>query len=159
MGQFANVLFGALLGWVRSAAAELWALVTNADGSIWLRWLLEHWLPLVLLLCLGGAVIDFIVYLIRWQPYRVWSRFLRRLTGKEADAGQEQAGTGRKWLYADGSVAEESSGPLQPVEEESLAAPVRPVRRTVGRMSTEKAYRQPCYPPQWQHTNEQGEQP
>ena len=46
MGQFANMLFSGLLGWVQSAAAEVWSLVTNADVSLWLRWLLDNWLPL-----------------------------------------------------------------------------------------------------------------
>ena len=65
MGQFANTLFSALLGWVQSATAEVWNLVTNADVSLWLRWLLDNWLPLTLMLCVGGVVVDFIVYLIR----------------------------------------------------------------------------------------------
>lgn len=161
MGQFANTLFRGLLGWVQSAAAELWSLVTNAEVSAWLRWLLDNWLPLVLLLCLGGAVLDFLVYFIRWQPYRVWGSFLRRLTGKEESdsAQQEPTAPSRKWLYADGSVAEESAfEPLQPEPEEKLEAPIRPVRRVARRTTPEQAYHQPYYPPQWQRTNEQGEQ-
>lgn len=161
MGQFANTLFRALLGWVQSAAAELWGLVTNADISLWLRWLLDNWLPLTLMLCLGGVVVDFIVYLIRWQPYRVWGRVLHRVMGKaEEDAiPQEQAATSRRWLHADGSVTEEDiREPLQPEPEETLEAPIRPTRRVVRRTTPEQAYHQPYYPPQWQRTNEQGEQ-
>ena len=160
MGQFANTLFSALLGWVQSVAAELWGLVTNADVSVWMAWILDNWLPLVILLCLGGVVLDFVVYLIRWQPYRVWGSFLHRLTGKEEEetAEQMQPVPSRKWLYADGSVAEEEiHAPLQPAPEEKLEAPIRPVRRAVRRASPEQAYHQPYYPPQWQRTNEQGE--
>lgn len=160
MGQFANTLFSVLLGWVQSAAAELWSLVTNADVSMWLRWLLDNWLSLTLMLCLGGAVIDLIVYIIRWQPYRVWGSFLHRLTGKDEpdSATEEPTAPSRKWLYADGSVAEESTfEPLQPEPEEKLEAPIRPVRRVARRTTPEQAYHQPYYPPQWQHTNEQGE--
>lgn len=161
MGQFANMLFSALLGWVQSAAAELWSLVTNADVSLWLRWLLDNWLPLTLMLCVGGVVVDFIVYLIRWQPYRMWGSFLHRVTSKgEMDAElPEQVVPSRRWLHADGSVTEEDiREPLQVEPEETLAAPIRPVRRVARRTTPEQAYHQPYYPPQWQRTNEQGEQ-
>ena len=161
MGQFANTLFSALLGWVQSAAAEVWNLVTNADVSLWLRWLLDNWLPLTLMLCVGGVVVDFIVYLIRWQPYRMWGRTLHRLKSKDdADAALlEQAVPSRKWLHADGSVTEEDVRELLQAEpEKTLAAPIRPVRRVARRTSEEQAYHQPYYPPQWQRTNEQGEQ-
>lgn len=161
MGQFANALFSTLLGWVRSAAAEVWRLVTNADASTWLRWLLDNWLPLTLLLCLGCAVIDFAVYLIRWQPYRMWGRFLhRRAEHDETDAeAVVEPIRSRKWLHADGSVTvEELCEPLQQeVRAENLEAPIRPVRRVARRSTPEQAYHQPYYPPQWQRNNEQGE--
>ena len=162
MGAFANTLFRVLLGWVQTAAAGLWGLVTNTDVSAWLRWLLDNWLPLTILLCISGVVIDFIVYLIRWQPYRVWGSFLRRLTAKEepsAEEEQPQPVLQRKWLYADGSTTvEDVRQPLQQSDQsEQLEAPIRPVRRVTRRSSPEKAYNQPVYPPQWQHTHEQGE--
>ena len=161
MGAFANTVFSALLGWVQTAAAWLWGLVTNADVSAWLRWLLDNWLPLLLILCAGGVVIDFIVYLIRWQPYRVWGRFLRRMTGKEespAEKVEKQPVLQRRWLYADGSTAvEEVHEPLQDTApQDALDAPIRPVRRVVRRSTPEQAYNQPVYPPQWRH-DQQGE--
>lgn len=161
MGQFANTLFSVLLGWVQSAAAEVWSLATNADVSLWLRWLLDNWLPLTLILCVGGVLFDFIVYIIRWQPYRVWGSFLHRVTGGKAsaEAQQEQAEPGRRWLHADGSVTEEDvPAPAQKLPEKVLEAPIRPARRVVRRATPEPAYHQPYYPPQWQRTNEQGEQ-
>ena len=161
MGQFANTLFSVLLGWVQSAAAELWALITSAESSVWLRWLVDNWLPLVLLLCLGGVAVDFIVYIIRWQPYRVWGRFLRRMRDGEdsSDAMEEQPVPSRRWLHADGSITvEDAREPLQPAPEEQLDAPLRPTRRVARRTTPEQAYHQPYYPPQWQRTNEQGEQ-
>ena len=160
MGQFANTLFSALLGWVQSAAAEVWNLVTNADVSLWLRWLLDNWLPLTLMLCVGGVVVDFIVYIIRWQPYRMWGRALHRLKSKDgADAALlDQAVPSRRWLHADGSVTEEEvRPPILDTQEETLEAPIRPIRRVARRTSAEQSYHQPYYPPQWQRTNEQGE--
>lgn len=161
MGAFANTVFSALLGWVQTAAAWLWGLVTNADVSAWLRWLLDNWLPLLLILCAGGVVIDFIVYLIRWQPYRVWGRFLRCMTGKEeipAEKVEKQPVLQRRWLYADGSTAvEEVHEPLQDTApQDALDVPIRPARRVVRRSTPEQAYNQPVYPPQWRH-DQQGE--
>lgn len=162
MGQFAGMLFRLLLGWVQTAVSWLWNLITNADVSAWLRWLMDNWLILLVLLCIGGILIDFMVYLLRWQPYRVWRHFLRRLSGKEADGEeqmQEQAIPVRRWVYADGSTQVEElpeGGFTSNLPEERLNAPIRPTRRMARRVSQEQAYHQPVYPPQWQH-NEQGE--
>lgn len=158
MGQFANTLFRMLLGWVQNAAASLWALITDADASAWLRYLADNWLPLTLLLCLGGMAVDFLVYLLRWQPYRVWGGFLRRMRGKEQEATEdaaEQPVFQRRWIYADGSteVEEVRTAPqeVMPLPEERLDAPIRPTRRIARRSTLEQAYHQPVYPPQWQH--------
>lgn len=163
MGAFANTLFSVLLGWVQTAASWLWSLVTNADVSAWLRWLLDNWLPLLLMLCVGGVVIDFLVYLIRWQPYRVWGRFLCRVSGKEEAEvpAEEPPVLQRRWIYADGSTSVEdvlSPAREHPMADSQLETPIRPVRRVVRRATPEQSYYQPVYPPQWQHTNEQGEQ-
>lgn len=160
MGQFAGTLFSMLLGWVQTAAAWVWGLITNADTSAWLRWLVDNWLPLTLALCVGGVVVDFVVYLIRWQPYRMWGRFLRRKEQPEAEPLPVSTPVyQRKWIYADGSTEVEDVRVPQPessAEEEQLAAPIRPVRRMARRASPEQAYNQPVYPPQW-HRDQQGE--
>ena len=169
MGQFANTVFSGLLGWVQTAASWLWSLATNTDVSAWLAWLLDNWLPLVILLCLAGVLVDFVVYLIRWQPYRVWGRFLRRLKGQNEPAEDSadalpQPVFQRRWVYADGSTAVEDvrdhqhEVPQQP-DSDGLEAPIRPVRRMARRATLEQSYNQPVYPPQWQHNirEQQGE--
>ena len=158
MGQFAGTLFSMLLGWVQTAAAWVWGLITNADTSAWLRWLVDHWLTLTLALCLGGLVVDFIVYLIRWQPYRMWGRFLKRKEEQAAEKPPEPAAVyQRKWIYADGSTeVEDVRIPAAAPEEEQLEVPIRPARRMARRTSPEQAYHQPVYPPQWHH-EQQGE--
>lgn len=163
MGQFANTIFSLMLGWVHTAAAWLWGLATNSNVNAWFRWMLEHWLFLVVLLCIGGAVIDFIVYLVRWQPYRVWRSFLHRLTAKDAlEAGEtDQPLSQRKWIYADGSTTVEQVQepvPDEPAADDQLDAPIRPIGRIARQASLEQAYNRPVYPPQWQHTGKnQGE--
>lgn len=143
MGSFANTLFSVLLGWVQNAVAWLWQLAGREDAGSFMGWVLDHWLMLAVLLCAAGVVIDFVVYLLRWQPWRVWRSFWGRLlSGDEEEAAEPVAEEApvvpRQWVYADGSTAIEA--PPQPaavqpavpdMEELQLDAPVRPVRRVI----------------------------
>ena len=165
MGLFANTLFSILLGWVQTAASWLWGLVTNTDVNAWVAWVVDNWLAMVILLCIGGVATDFVVYLFRWQPYRVWGSFLRRWRQQHEPPEPEaqQPVLQRQWLYADGTTqVEDVPVPQAPAEQEpseQLNTPIRPVRRAVRRAAPEQAYHQPVYPPQWQQTSpdEQGE--
>lgn len=174
MGSFANAMFSVLLGWLRNFASWLWRLVTSADAGAWMGWVLDNWLPLTVLLCLGCLVVDFLVYLVRWQPYRVWRSFFRR--ARDDDEGEEappaaQEGPVRQWLYADGTVVTGGTsavpGAADSDEEPRLEAPLKPVRRVYpakrrrslnGEYAMEPqgeqaAYHQPVYPAGW-HTGE-----
>ena len=84
MGSFINALFNFLLGWIRGTAQWLWNMVTSDSHGGLLGWAMRNWLPLVILLCIFGVVMDFLVYLIRWQPYRVWGNFWTRFRPKRA---------------------------------------------------------------------------
>jgi hypothetical protein len=178
MGNFADTLFGVLLGWAKGAVAWLWGAVTNEGGSGLVSWVLDHWLLLLILLCLGGMAIDLVVYIIRWQPYRVWQSYRERRDGAERlendDQAQEEK-TARQWIYADGRTVTEESAPLYAPKtelEETLDAPVRPVKRVMParrrRVSSNSeelilpnlgevgdGYHQPYYPPQWVHDQAQ----
>ena len=136
MGQFANTLFSMLLGWVQTAASWLWALVSGEAAADGLAWALEHWLLLAGAACLGCMLVDFLVYLLRWQPYRVWGRFLRRERNDQEEDVRHQ----------------EPEVPLQPSE--PLPAPIRPTRRMARRISQEQGYNAPVYPPQWQYEHQ-----
>lgn len=154
MGPFADTVFTVLLGWVRSTVQALWRLVTGADLSAWFDAVMDNWLTLVVLLCLAGVVIDLVVYLLRWQPYRVWrSFFQRRRQEKET---QPDNTSYRQWLYADGSTRVEEI-PAEPAANsdasDRLHAPIRPIRRAIP-ANGGKAYNQPVYPPQWQHQDD-----
>ena len=165
MGQFAGMLFSLLLGWVQSAVSWLWKLTTSADVSAWTHWLLDNWLMLLALVCIGGALADFLVYLLRWQPYRVWRSFLRRVSGRADEPAvptPDQPVQIRRWVYADGStqVEEVPEGGFQGnLPQDYLSAPIRPTRRMARRATREQAYHQPVYPPQWQQNTqlEQGD--
>lgn len=89
MGTLANSLFRALLGWIRTLSAEIWNTFSSPEGTTLLSWLGAHWKGLAVLMCLAGLAVDLIVYLFRWQPYRVWqSRRRRRLEENNVSAGE-----------------------------------------------------------------------
>lgn len=106
MGNFANTIFSSLLGWLRGAAAWLWSFLNNPQSGGFIVWVADNWLALIILLCAACMLIDFLVYLIRWQPYKVWASFFRRLFGHDDD----DADTGRvrrRWIHADGTTSVE----------------------------------------------------
>ena len=117
MGSFINALFNFLLGWIRGTAQWLWNMVTSDSHGGLLGWAMRNWLPLVILLCIFGVVMDFLVYLIRWQPYRVWGNFWTRFLPKRA----RRTPTGRHLIYADGTMIEEE----QVVQHKPKPAPKR----------------------------------
>lgn len=172
MGNFADTLFGLLLGWAKSVVAWLWGVITDDGSGGALRWVLDHWLLLLILLCLGGMLIDLLVYLIRWQPYRMWRRFRANDEAEPvSEAEMPENGGARQWIYADGRTITEEPTPLyapQTETEETLEAPLRPVKRVIPArrrrasayseemilpevVSVGEGYHQPYYPPQWVH--------
>ena len=161
MGNFANTLFSVLLGWAQRVASGLWTLITSGGNGGLGAWVLDHWLLLVILLCAVGVLVDWAVYLLRWQPYRVWKGFLHRFgaeTEDQEDGGEESW----QWVNADGSVAPDPMVyPEVQADGMQLEAPVRPARRVIPAKrhggqepdgtgsGVPKAYHQPYYPPQW----------
>lgn len=146
MGSFANTLFSVLLGWAQSAVSWLWQLVQSDGAGGFMGWVLDNWLLLVVLLCVAGVLIDWLIYLLRWQPYRVWRSFWRRLTGKDEEeaeiAALPETSEARQWVFADGSTTLETTPAPEAAEfagtapqpgqpEMQLNAPVRPARRVI----------------------------
>ena len=79
MNGFANTLLTLLLSWLRVLINNLWRVLSSEDGGAFYQFLSANWKVLVLVLCVGGFVIDRIIYLFRWRPYYVWMSKLRRL--------------------------------------------------------------------------------
>lgn len=78
MGSFANILFRLMLGWIQRVVADIRSLFVDRNGTSLIRWTGEHWLAIALILCVTGLIIDLIVYMFRWRPYKVWASFFRR---------------------------------------------------------------------------------
>ena len=139
MVSFASGVFSAMLGWIRSAIAYLWNAAATPEGGGLLSWMANHWLALALILCAAGMVIDLIVYLLRWQPYKVWASFFRRLGHHRQQEEEEELPprparrkrtVHRQWLYADGTARTEAV--VQEVHPEEDPAPWQHVSPAVA---------------------------
>ena len=91
MGTFTNSLFQVFLGWIRILTAEIWNTLFSTPGrATLLSWLGDHWKVLALLMCAAGLCVDLIVYLFRWQPYRVWREQHRKNRQQEDEAENDE---------------------------------------------------------------------
>ena len=94
MNAFADWLFSVLLGWTGTAANSAWNTVVNNEGGI-SYFFSRYWLPIVVLLVLGGTLLDYAVWFARWKPYLVWRSWLTRRHRERAlarDAHQLEQG-------------------------------------------------------------------
>ena len=96
MGSFANGVFTMLLGWVSGVARFVWNLFSSEGGGGLWQWIGKHWIPLVGILCGIGLVFDLVVYVFRWEPFRVWRtpwsrRAREKQMNREAEKAERQA--------------------------------------------------------------------
>ncbi len=94
MNAFAEGFFQVLLGWLRAASQRAMSLLSDRGQGSFLVWLGGHWLWVVLILCIGGVLIDYTVWMLRWRPDLVWKtrsrHFFARLRGDEMNRGDVQ---------------------------------------------------------------------
>lgn len=77
MGTLADSLFNVLMSWVRALVNSIWALFTT-DHMTLLEFLGKNWVMLVVVMLAAGLVMDWLVWLVRWKPYHLWARRVRR---------------------------------------------------------------------------------
>lgn len=77
MGTLADSLFNVLMSWVRALVNSIWALFTT-DHMTLLEFLGKNWVMLVVIMLAAGLVMDWLVWLVRWKPYHLWARRVRR---------------------------------------------------------------------------------
>ncbi len=80
MNRFANSLFTLLFGWARGVIQQVWVSSSSGHFSGLFVWLGKNWVWVALALALIGTAVDMLVWLFRWQPYRVWQTRARHLT-------------------------------------------------------------------------------
>ena len=91
MGTLADSLFNVLMSWVRALVNSLWALFTT-DHTTLLEFLGKNWIWIVAVILAAGLVIDWLVWLIRWQPYHLWARRARRFLHMPEPEEEEKGG-------------------------------------------------------------------
>lgn len=89
MGILADSLFSALMSWVRGLVNAIWALFTS-DHTTMLEFFGKNWLVIAIVIIAGGLVIDWIIWLLRWQPYHLWAQRVRRLLRMEEPEQEEE---------------------------------------------------------------------
>lgn len=88
MGTLADSLFSVLMSWVRALVSAIWALFSSERTTI-LGFLAQNWIGIAVLLIAAGLLLDWLIWLIRWQPYHIWAMRVRRLL-RIADEEEEE---------------------------------------------------------------------
>lgn len=79
MNSLINSVISFILFWVRYAANGLYTALSSPESGGLMEWIAANWKVLAICMCAAGLVVDGIVYMLRWQPHRVWISFFRRL--------------------------------------------------------------------------------
>lgn len=121
MGTLADSLFNLLMGWVRALVNAIWALFTT-DHTTLLEFLGKNWVLIVVVILAAGLAIDWLVWLIRWQPYHLWARrarrFLRMPEPEQAEKRKKRAPSGDETQKMPAAYAQADSGAPEEEEEE-----------------------------------------
>lgn len=90
MGTLADSMFSVLMSWVRALVSGIWALFSSENTTV-LEFLGKNWMMIAVVIIAAGLVMDWLVWLIRWQPYHIWAQRIRRLLHieEEDDEGEE----------------------------------------------------------------------
>lgn len=121
MGTLADSLFNLLMGWVRALVNAIWALFTT-DHTTLLEFLGKNWVLIVVVILAAGLAIDWLVWLIRWQPYHLWARrarrFLRMPEPEQEEKRKKRAPSGDETQKMPAAYAQTDSGAPEEGEEE-----------------------------------------
>ena len=74
MNSFTNTVLTLMLGWLRTLLNAARDFVSSDSSAAFFNFFRNNWKIIFLVLCVGGFVLDKIVYLIRWRPSPIWIR-------------------------------------------------------------------------------------
>ena len=74
MNSLTNTILTLLLGWLRTLLNVSRVFISSDSGAVWFAFFRDNWKIIFLILCVGGFVLDKLVYLIRWRPQPIWLR-------------------------------------------------------------------------------------
>lgn len=90
--QFSESLVEMMLSWMRWLTSWFWNIVNSGgvDGGGFLQWFSDSWLSLAIFLIIVGAIVDWIIWMIRWRPHWLWLR-KRQIIYEEVPAKKSPA--------------------------------------------------------------------
>lgn len=115
MNGLANAILTMLLSWLRIIVNRIWSLVNSETGSQFFTFLGNNWVQILLVLGVGGFLLDKLIYLIRWRPFSV-----RRRRREQQAQEVPNAPAVEQWL------AEPEYNPYANAPEPVYAAPMAP---------------------------------
>ncbi len=65
-----------MLSWMRWLTSWFWNIVNSdgVSGGGFLEWFSDNWLSLAVFLIIVGAIVDWLIWMIRWRPHWLWLR-------------------------------------------------------------------------------------
>lgn len=84
IGEFAYTL---LLGWMRGLVDWFWSMSSGTGNTGAWSWFLSNWKIWLVILLVGGLVVDWVMWIVRWRPYRL----LLKKPQTAASGGPEEA--------------------------------------------------------------------
>lgn len=91
IGEFAYTL---LLGWMRALVDWFWSIFSGTGNTGAWNWFLSNWKIWLVVLLVGGLVVDWLTWVVRWRPYRLLTSRFRRAPAAGVEETAWDAGAG-----------------------------------------------------------------
>ena len=114
MNGFTNAILSVLLGWLRTLLNAIWGWFGTEGGGSVTEFFRNNWKILFVVLCVGGFVIDRMIYFIRWRPDFVWRSKRRHKKERRLHREQPVQTQGASYLRED----------FQPIDDTAYAPPI-----------------------------------
>lgn len=110
MTDLVELAYTMLLGWMRTLVDWFWSIFSGTGNNGAWNWFLSNWKIWLTLLLVGGLVVDWLMWVVRWRPYRLLTSRLR--PGKKAASEP----SGETWDSGVGYYATETAADSEPMD-------------------------------------------
>lgn len=110
MTDLVELAYTLLLGWMRTLVDWFWSIFSGTGNTSGWNWFLSNWKIWLAFLLIGGLVVDWLMWVVRWRPYRLLTSRLR--PGKSNTAEQ----SGEDWDSGVGYYAMETASDSEPMD-------------------------------------------
>jgi hypothetical protein len=81
--ELISLFFAAMMGWAHSLSNWVWSMISGS-GKRGSSWLTSNWIQLLVALIIIGVALDWLMWMLRWQPYKLWFKSLRQRARRTA---------------------------------------------------------------------------